>query len=362
VLIENPVVRHLHELLLPISQLTRRFLLAALLESLCLGTLAAGGADTYTVQALTIPRNAFSGQASAINDARISAGWYQTNNGWTAVSWSADNQLTRLGTLPGLPSALANDVNQTGTIVGYAFSNDFLISRAFIWRSDSGMQPLVDLGGNASLAQAINTDGTAVGWSYDGGGVLHAVKWSPSGSLTDLNPSGAISQALDVNDAGDVVGWVFPAGGSASHAYLWRHDGVEIDLQTLGGPGSQAFGVNNALAIVGVSDRPPPLAPVAFIWRPATGMRPLGMGGNSQAFAINDLGRSVGLRVVNQGVLGLTRFHGPPEVLPDLAPDKPPASGLTGINRCGTIVGSSSSLIPTNGNPVPAIWTKAACD
>jgi probable HAF family extracellular repeat protein len=354
-------MRHLHKLLLPISQLTRCFLLAALLESLCLGTLARG-ADTYAAQALTIPRNAFSGQASAINDAGVSAGWYQTNNGWTAVSWSADNQLTRLGTLPGLPSALANGINQVGMIVGYGFGSDFLPSRAFIWRSDTGMQPLVDLGGDVSLAQAINADGAAVGWSYDAGGVLHAVKWDASGSLIDLNPLGAISQALGINDAGDVVGWVFPAGGSASHAYLWRHDGVEIDLQTLGGPGSQAFGVNNSLAIVGVSDRPPPLAPVAFIWKPATGMRSLGMGGNSQAFAINDLGRSVGLRVINQGVLGLTRFHSPTEVLPDVAPDKPPFSGPTGINRCGTIVGSSSSPIATNGNPVPAIWIKTACD
>jgi probable HAF family extracellular repeat protein len=324
--------------------------------------LAARGADTYTAQALIIPRSAFSGQASAINDAGVSVGWYQTNNGRTAVSWSADNQLTRLGTLLGFPSALANDINQAGTIVGFAFTNDFLASRAFIWKSDTGMQALADLGGNASLAQAINADGTAVGWSFDAGAVLHAVKWDPSGLLTDLNPSGAISEALDINDAGDVVGWVFPAGESASHAHLWRHDGVEIDLGTLGGPGSQAFGVNNALAIVGVSDRPPPLAPVAFIWKPATGMRSLSMGANSQAFAINDLGRAVGLRVVNQGVLGLTRFHGPPEVLPDLAPDKPPASGPTGINRCGTLVGSSSSPDPTNGNPVPAIWTKAACD
>jgi probable HAF family extracellular repeat protein len=355
-------MRHLHELLSPISQLTRRFLLAALLASLCFGTLAARGDDTYTVQALTIPRNAFSGQASAINDAGVSAGWYETNNGSTAVSWSADNQLTLLGTLPGLPSALGNGINQAGAIVGFAFTNDFLTSRAFIWHSDTGMQALDDLGGNASLAQAINADGTAVGWSFDTGGVLHAVKWDASGSLTDLNPSGAISEALGINDAGDVVGWVFPAGGSASHAYLWQHDGGEIDLGTLGGPGSQAFGVNNKLAIVGVSDRPSPLPPVAFIWRPATGMRSLHMGANSQAFAINDLGRSVGLRVINQGVLGLTQFHGSLEVLPDLAPNKSPASGPTGINRCGTIVGSSSSPIPTNGNPVPAIWTKAACD
>jgi probable HAF family extracellular repeat protein len=351
-----------HQLLLSTSQLRRFFLGVALLGSLCLGTLAAQGADTYTVQALTIPRNAFSGQASAINDDGVSAGWYQTNKGSTAVSWSADNQLTLLGTLPGLPSALANDINQAGTIVGFAFTNDFLTSRAFIWNSDTGMQPLVDLGGNASLAQAINADGTVVGWAFDAASVLHAVKWDASGSLTDLNPSGAISEALDINDAGDVVGWVFPAGGSASHAYLWRHDGTEVDLQTLGGLGSQAFGVNNSLTIVGVSDRPSPLPPVAFIWKPATGMRSIGMGGNSQAFAINDLGRSVGLRVVNQGVLGMTRFQGPPEMLPDLAPTKPPASGPTGINRCGTIVGSSSSPIPTNGNPVPAIWTKTACD
>jgi probable HAF family extracellular repeat protein len=357
-------MKHLHELLLHISQLARRLLLAALLELLCLGTFAftAHGADTYTVQALPIPRNAFSGQASAINDAGVSAGWYETINGRTAVSWSADNQLTRLGALPGLPSALANGINQDGTIVGFAFTNDFVTSRAFIWHSDTGMQALTDLGGSASLAGAINADGTIVGWSFDAGGVLHAVKWDPSGSLTDLNPSEAISQALGINDAGDVVGWVFPAGGSASHAYLWQHDGTQIDLQTLGGPGSQAFGVNNRLAIVGVSDRPSPLPPVAFIWTPATGMRSLGMGGNSQAFAINDLGRAIGLHVVNQGVLGLSRFHGLPEVLPDLAPNKPPASGPTGINRCGTLVGSSSSPNPINGNPVPAIWTKATCD
>jgi probable HAF family extracellular repeat protein len=336
--------------------------LAALLGSLCLGTLAARADDTYTVQALTIPHNAFSGQASAINDAGVSAGWYQTNNGSTAVSWSADNQLTLLGTLTGFPSALANGINQDGTIVGFAFTNDFLNSRAFIWNSDTGMQALADLGGTASLAEAINTDGTAAGWAFDAAGILHAVKWDPSGSLTDLNPSGAISEALAINDAGDVVGWVFPNGGSASHAWLWQHDGTQVDLQTLGGPGSQAFGVNDNLSIVGVSDRTSPLPPTAFMWKPATGMRSLEMGGNSQALAINDLGRVIGLRVISGGVLGLTRVRGTREVLPDLAPNKPPFSGPTGINRCGTLVGSSSSPIPTNGNPVPAIWIKTVCD
>lgn len=356
-------MRYLDQVLLPMSLLIRCLLMACLHDLLCFGTLSAGTVnETYSVQALSIPGNAFSGQASAINDDGVSAGWYKTINGTTAVSWSVDNQRTLLGTLPGLPSALANDINQTGTIVGFAFTNDFLTSRAFIWHSGTGMQGLADLGGNASLAQAINADGVAVGWSFDAVGILHAVKWDASGLLTDLNPSGAISEALGINDQGDVVGWVFGADASASHAYLWRHDGVEVDLQTLGGPSSQAFGVNNSLAIVGVSDRPSPRPPEAFIWRSTTGMRRLGMGANSQALAINDLGRSVGLRVGDGGVRGLTRLHGAPEVLPDLAPDKPPASGPTGINRCGTIVGSSSSPDPTNGNPVPAIWTKSICD
>jgi probable HAF family extracellular repeat protein len=359
-------MKDFHRLRLPLRQLKKWFPFAILLLFLCLETLAARAGESaegsYTVQALTIPRDAFSGQASAVNDSGVSAGWYQTNKSWSAVSWSPDNHLTQLGALPGFQSALANDINEAGAIVGFAFGGDFLLSQAFIWRPDTGMQPLTGLGGDASLAQAINNDGTAVGWAYDAAGLLHAVSWSAAGTLTDLNPPGGISEALGINDAGDIVGWVFPDGGSASHAYLWRHDGVEIDLQTLGGPGSQAFGVNNTLAIVGVSDQTSPRPAAAFIWRPATGMRPLRLGPNSQGLAINDRGRSVGLRVVDAGVVGYTRLGGVIEMLPDLAPEKGPFSGPTGINSCGTIVGSSASPDPASGNVVPAIWTKAACD
>ncbi len=320
-------------------------------------------ADSYSARALPIPANAFSGQSSAINDSGVSAGWYQTLRGSFAVSWDATGHLTKLGNLPGLPSSLANGINDSGTIVGFAFTNDHLISRAFVWRADTGMKPLPDLGGNSSLAQAVNAAGTIVGWSYDPAGILHAVRWDRSGKLTDLNPPGAISEALGINDRGDIVGWVFAANASASHAYLWRHDGVQIDLQTLGGPSSQAFGVNDALAVVGVSDRRPPLAPVAFRWTPATGMQNLGFGSNSQALAIDDRGRIAGMRVVNAGVLGLTRtLKTKTQVLPDVAADKGPFSAPAGMNPCGTLVGSSSSPDPTNGNPVPAIWTKAECD
>ena len=229
--------------------------------ALSLAAPLAAAAD-YTAQALPIPANAFSGQSSAINAGGVSAGWYQTLRKWVAVRWDAQGNMAPLGTLPGLPSSLANGINDAGMIVGFAFTNDRLHARAFAWDASTGMRALEDLGGDASLAQAINAQGTIVGWSYDASGVLHAVSWNAAGRITDLNPPGAISEALGINDRGDIVGWVFGATASASHAWLWKHDGTQLDLQTLGGAGSQAFAVNDALVVVGVSDRrvQPPVA------------------------------------------------------------------------------------------------------
>jgi probable HAF family extracellular repeat protein len=332
----------------------------ALAAPLAAATRVAAG--DYVAQALPIPANAFSGQSSAINADGVSAGWYQTRRDSVAVRWDAQGNMTPLGSLPGLPSSLANGINDAGAIVGFAFTNDHLQARAFAWDAADGMRALDDLGGDASLAQAINADGTIVGWSYDAEGILHAVSWNATGQITDLNPPGAISEALGINDHGDIVGWVFGATASASHAWLWKHDGTQVDLQTLGGPGSQAFAVNDALVVVGVSDRRV-RPPVAFLWTPATGMRDAGFGSSSQALAINAKGRIAGLRVINAGVLGLVRtLRTPVAALPDVAADKPPFSGPAGMNACGDLVGSSSSPDPGNGNPVPAIWTKAGCD
>jgi hypothetical protein len=103
--------------------------------------------------------------------------------------------------------------------------------------------------------------------------------------------------------------------------------------------------------------------PLAFLWTPATGMRDAGFGSNSQALAISVRGRMAGLRVIDAGVLGLTRrLRTSVQVLPDVAADEPPFSGPAGINACGDLVGSSSSPDPTNGNPVPALWLKERCD
>jgi len=317
-------------------------------------------ATRYQVEALKIPPAAFLGEASAINDAGVVAGWYRTADSWTAVIWTTPNDARNLGKLPGLISALAKDINQAGTVVGFALSADFITSHAFVWTDAKGIQPLPDLGGGASLAQSINGSGAAVGWASDPFGVTHAVMWSSVGVLIDLNPPGGTSMALDVNDAGDAVGWVIGAGGTGPHAWLWRHDGVQVDIGTLGGITSLAFSVNNALEVVGIADPPLPRLPVAFIWTPSDGMRPLGFKENSEGLAISEAGRAVGLQV-RSDVVGYT-WRGEPAILPDLAPAKGHFSGPTGVNRCGTIVGSSLDPSPVNFNPVPAIWKRTSCD
>lgn len=318
-------------------------------------------AATFTVHALSIPSGSITGDATAINDAGVVVGWFRSNGGWTAARWTSPTQRLNLPKLPGFSNALAEGINRAGTIVGYATTSNFLNSRAWIWTQGGGIKALPDLGGGSALAMGINTAGVAIGFSADPQQVTHAVKWTAAGTVVDLNPMGATSEALAINDSGDVAGWVFPKGGNASHAFLWRRSGTRLDLGTLGGASSQAFAITDGPTVVGVADRPPPQLPIAFIWTQAGGMRPLGLGNNSEAHGISRRNRTVGLRIASD-VKGLTRFGTLTQILPDLAPAKGHFSAGNAVNRCGSIVGDSNDPRPTFGNPLPVVWVISVCD
>lgn len=324
------------------------------------GYLAARTA-VYTVTPLQMLPNTAEGEARGITDAGVIAGWVKSRDVTHAVQWLANNSVQDLGNLPGLPSDIADDINQSGAIVGFSFGSSVSFARAFVWESGLGMRALPDLGGNASIAWAINSSGIVVGWAADTFGTVHAARWDAAGVLTDLNPPGGTSIAFDINDAGDIIGWTFPLGAVQEHAHLWLADGSEIDLGTLGGPLSNGFGINNRRVSVGQADPPFPDENVAFIWEQARGMRPLGYGPRSQAFAISDPGRSVGLSI-SAGVTGLTKFRGVLQILPDLAPAKTHFSGPVNVNRCGWIVGSSVDPNPASAALLPVVWKNAACD
>ena len=174
--------------------------------------------------------------ASAINDTGIVAGSVQNGLLDTqgaemtqAVIW-VTGKATPIGTLGG-DNSRAYAIDNAGDVVGKADlpRNYFAATphgytrqtHAFLW-SAGRLTDLETLGGENSLACAINDHKQVVGYSETASGAVHACLWE-KGVPVDLPPlaSGTRSAAAAVNDSGLVVGFTEVAPGSANHAAAW---------------------------------------------------------------------------------------------------------------------------------------------
>ena len=84
--------------------------------------------------------------------------------------WTAGTGMTDIGTLGG-QIASANDVNDTGVVVGVSTTSLDLHQRAFVWTAGDGMTDLGTLGGDRSIANSVNNAGQVVGESTTSDGI-----------------------------------------------------------------------------------------------------------------------------------------------------------------------------------------------
>ena len=189
-----------------------------------------------------------------------------------------DGVMAPLPTLGG-NQGFAAGVNNRGQVVGWAetpvhdptcTAPQVLQFRAVLWEPREGAQRELPPfpGDSTSAATAINDRGQAVGISGDCDiavgrfSARHAVLWDRE-TVTEIPNLGGTTwhTPMAINQHGDVVGFSNPIGPGdpqgdfISHAFFWEaHARKALDLGTLPGDAfSEAFGINSARQVVGVS-------------------------------------------------------------------------------------------------------------
>jgi probable HAF family extracellular repeat protein len=225
-----------------------------------------------------------------------SAFFYSTPNNVGYINlgfvWQ-NNQMRGLPPFPGGNNGFATGANNLGQVVGWAENGvhdpnccctQVLQFRPAVWTL--GPDQIQDLplipGDSSGAATAINDNGQIVGIS----GICdqavgrhtakHAVLWE-NGTVTDIYPDAPApwwNTPTAINQRGDVVGFAGDPAfveGDILHAFIWTKDnGIKV-LKPLRGRvpehvDSEAYGINEARQVVGVSCDADQLDCRAVIW------------------------------------------------------------------------------------------------
>lgn len=291
----------------------------------------------------TLDGGSFSGAMGVNADGTVVVGYSDdaTDRTYLAFRWveggtrgdPGNLQMQNLGTLDGGSLSSANSVNADGTVV-VGFSDSAFGGRAFRWveggtSGDPGNPEMENLGTldgmDSSVAEDVNAHGNVVVGYSSLGTTDIAFRWVLGGTSGDPgNPQmerlGTLSgyhssQALGVNDDGTVVvGWSH-GGSNPSRAFIWR--GVMQDLENLLASfpvlaadsavalAEQQFALGRAMAPGGLAAAGQTVMS-ASAGGERTGRNPTALGARTTSLAALSFGRGIG----NSVTLGATISFG----------------------------------------------------
>ena len=195
------------------------------------------------------------------------------------------DQIHTLPLIPGDTSGTANAINDNGQIVGISGICDQAVGRhsakhAVLWENGQ----VIDIYPNApapwwNTPTAINQHGDVVGFAgdpaYVEGDIVHAFMWTREDGIKALKPlqrrtpAHVDSEAYGINEAGQVVGVSCDANFVDCRAVVWNHATVPTDLNDLKGSYSGflalAKDINNKGEITGRAIDPVTGALIAYL-------------------------------------------------------------------------------------------------
>lgn len=272
-----------------------------------------------------------------------------------ATAWADAPQysIVDLGVVASTTASQAFGISPDGdTVVGRSLGSSSIGNIAYAWTEAGGLQSLANLSGRKyAVANAVNDAGTVVGVSATTafGSSPLPVMWQ-NGVATQLAlPSGyAVGQAYAINAGGTIVGAV-GSGIQQRAAILGTSSTTVISATTANGSYmSYAYGITNSGLVIGAGIDPSNAAVnVGLIYDTVSGsMTSLGAlpGLNGAiAFGVSDSGYVVGASMFNQGsgLPFIWSASGGMTAIP--LPDGTTAGSARDVNDSGWAVGVASN-------------------